>query len=122
MWEGCQAGLTSFFIDSVGNIKGCGSLYSDRFIEGNVRQEPLAVIWRGERRFSYNRAYDPSLLGGACRACEARSLCRAGCRSCNYFNNGGKLYESRSCARLASDFQGSREGVGKVARGSQRLL
>ena len=86
--------------DSIGNAMGCGSLCSDRFIEGNVRSEPLETIWRDEKRFVYNRGYDPSLLGGACRGCDARSLCRAGCRS-NYFNNDGRLYESASCARLA---------------------
>lgn len=102
IWEGCQAGLTSFFIDSVGNVKGCGSLYADAFIEGNVRAEPLAAIWEDERRFAYNRAYDESLLGGTCRTCDARALCRAGCRSSNHFNNAGRLYESASCARLAT--------------------
>lgn len=102
IWEGCQAGLTSFFIDSVGNVKGCGSLYSERFVEGNVRSEPLETIWSDEQRFIYNRGYDPALLDGLCRDCDANSLCRAGCRSNNFFNNGGKLYESASCARLAA--------------------
>ncbi len=103
VWEGCQAGLTAFFIDSIGNVKGCGSLYSDRFIEGNVRSEPLAHIWRDEDRFSYNRKYDHSMLGGECRSCEARLLCRGGCRSSNYFNNGGRFYQSATCARLKHD-------------------
>jgi radical SAM protein with 4Fe4S-binding SPASM domain len=101
IWEGCQAGLTSFFIDSVGNVKGCGSLYAEEFIEGNVRSEPLAAIWHDQTRFSYNRSFDPTRLSGTCRECDAAYLCRGGCRSANYFNNKGKLYESASCGRLA---------------------
>ena len=38
-WNGCQAGLTVVGIDSVGNVKGCESIYSDKFIEGNLREE-----------------------------------------------------------------------------------
>ncbi len=51
-------------IDSVGNVKGCESLYSDEFIEGNLRLQSLAEIWYGVENFAYNRAFHPDKLEG----------------------------------------------------------
>lgn len=97
-WEGCQAGLTSICIDSVGNVKGCGALYSDAFIEGNVRQTPLAEIWNDEERFAYNRGFEVSLLTGGCAGCDVGDVCKGGCRASNYFA-AGSLYENAFCCR-----------------------
>ena len=41
-WQGCQAGLRVVGIDSVGNVKGCESIYSDEFIEGDLRTDRLS--------------------------------------------------------------------------------
>ncbi len=57
-WSGCQAGLKVIGIDSIGNVKGCESLYSDEFIEGNLREKSLAEIWFKEGNFAYNRNFD----------------------------------------------------------------
>ncbi len=70
-WEGCQAGITGVCIDSVGNVKGCGALYDDFFIEGNVRQRSLSEVWNDERSFAYNRAFGVEMLSGRCRACNS---------------------------------------------------
>ncbi len=69
-WRGCQAGLRVVGIDSVGNVKGCESLYSDEFIEGNLREESLRDIWCKEGNFAYNRQFDPSKLTGTCAGCD----------------------------------------------------
>lgn len=95
-WDGCQAGLTSVFIDSAGNVKGCGALYDDRFVEGNVRRHTLREIWFGSATFRYNRAFDVSLLGGRCRDCAIGDTCRGGCRASNYFCTGS-LYQNAFC-------------------------
>lgn len=96
VWESCQAGLSAMFIDSVGNVKGCGALYDDVFIEGNVRQRRLADIWLDESRFAYNRRFHPDMLTGGCKDCHAGRSCRAGCRASNYFTSG-VLYENAYC-------------------------
>lgn len=96
-WEGCQAGLNSVFVDSVGNVKGCGALYDDFFIEGNVRERSLTDIWNDDSRFAYSRAFDPEMLAGRCRTCEFGEVCRAGCRASNYFA-GGSMYENHFCS------------------------
>lgn len=95
-WDGCSAGISSLFIDSTGNVKGCGALYDERFIEGNVRKKTLAEIWHDPEAFSYNRKFKESMLSGACRGCDVGALCRGGCRASNYFMTGS-LYENAFC-------------------------
>ena len=97
-WAGCKAGIASVFIDSAGNVKGCGALYADAFIEGNVRERPLADIWHAEASFAYNRKFTTALLAGRCRTCDAGDACQGGCRSSNYFATGS-LYASAFCCR-----------------------
>lgn len=96
-WNGCSAGLRAIGIDSVGNVKGCESLYDPRFIEGNVRTETLTTIWMKEGNFAYNRAFDASMLTGECAGCDRGTRCRGGCRGSCYFTAEG-LYENPYCA------------------------
>lgn len=100
IWEGCQAGITSISIDSVGNVKGCGALYSEAFIEGNLRTKSLSEIWSDQEAFSYNRKFNDSLLTGTCKACEVGDACKGGCRASNYFA-GSSLYENMFCSRVS---------------------
>ena len=98
---GCSAGLSTLGIDSVGNVRGCESLYDDRFIEGNLRQRSLRAIWEDETAFAYNRKFTPELLTGKCAHCAVGEYCAGGCRSHNFFSNGGKLYENSLCVKDA---------------------
>jgi len=100
-WHGCQAGLSVVGIDSVGNVRGCGSLYDEKFIEGNVRDEPLEKIWLRDNGFAYNRRFDISLLQGKCADCDKAQLCRGGCRAVNYFSTGS-TFHNRYCSRRMS--------------------
>lgn len=95
-WQGCQAGLRVIGIDSVGNVKGCESLYSDEFIEGNLREESLEDIWQKEGNFSYNRQFKPTMLMGKCAGCIKGPICRGGCRGSCYFTTHS-LYENPYC-------------------------
>ena len=96
---GCSAGLEAIGIDSVGNVRGCESMYDDAFIEGNLREKTLKEIWEDPDAFAYNRKFSPDMLTGACASCVWGCICAGGCRSYNYFANHGKLYESPLCAR-----------------------
>ncbi len=96
-FPGCSAGLTAVGIDSVGNVRGCESMYDDRFIEGNLRERSLREIWEDPDAFAYNRKFKPSMLTGRCASCDFGGRCAGGCRSYNYFAGGGKLYESPIC-------------------------
>ena len=98
-FKGCLAGICSIGIDSVGNVRGCESMYDERFNEGNLRNESLRQIWENPDNFAYNRKFSPDLLTGKCSKCEMGKYCAGGCRSYNYFVHG-KLYEAPSCAKV----------------------
>ncbi|MBO4535164.1 MAG: SPASM domain-containing protein, partial [Clostridia bacterium] len=99
-YTGCGAGLTSIGIDSVGNVRGCESMYDPAFIEGNLRTRSLRSIWLDPNAFAYNRDFTPDLLGGKCATCPHGHICAGGCRSYNFFTNADKhLYRSPICAR-----------------------
>ncbi|MCQ2431906.1 MAG: radical SAM protein [Clostridia bacterium] len=99
---GCRAGLRAVGIDSVGNIRGCESMYDDRFIEGNIREKSLREIWENPDGFAYNRRFTPELLTGTCATCPNGPYCAGGCRSYNYFVHK-KLYEAPCCASAAKE-------------------
>lgn len=83
-------------VASVGNIKGCQSIYSDDFIEGNIREESLKEIWNKEGNFAYNRNFDISQLTGNCADCDKGAIYRGGCRASCFFNQGTN-YENTYC-------------------------
>jgi len=95
-WGGCQAGLRVIGIDSVGNVKGCESIYADEFVEGNLRAESLEGIWFKEGNFPYNRQFDVRMLKGRCAGCDKGARCRGGCRGSSYFTSGS-LFENIYC-------------------------
>lgn len=96
-FKGCSAGISSIGIDSVGNVRGCESMYDPAFTEGNLRKESLRSIWEDPERFAYNRKFTKKMLTGRCGECELGEYCGGGCRSYNFFVHG-KLYESPFCA------------------------
>lgn len=107
-WSGCQAGLRVVGIDSVGNVKGCESLYSDVFIEGNLRKESFETIWNKEGNFSYNRQFDISRLTGKCSGCDKAQICRGGCRGSCFFTTD-MLYENAYCDYPGKQNPGSKK-------------
>ncbi|MCD8363539.1 MAG: radical SAM protein [Lachnospiraceae bacterium] len=101
VFTGCRAGLTAIGIDSVGNVRGCESMYDERFNEGNLRKKTLREIWESSDSFRYNRGFRTDLLTGRCSVCQHGFVCAGGCRAYNYFTHG-QLYEAVYCARSAS--------------------
>ena len=92
-WIGCRAGCQVVGIESNGNVKGCLSLPSSRhgesrFVEGNLRNDSLQVIWTRMNAFAYNRQFDEVNLGGFCRICRYRDFCRGGCTWTQYVQRG----------------------------------
>lgn len=84
-FAGCPAGKRVIGIESNGNIKGCLSImagYNERgadYVEGNIREEPLADIWNRPGAFPYNREWSIDDLGGFCRECSKAKRCKGGC-------------------------------------------
>lgn len=96
-FQGCLAGLYAVGIDSVGNVKGCLSLYDDKFIEGNLQNQSLKDIWTKDGAFSYNRNFKMDDLKGKCRGCDKGAICRGGCKQLAYFVTGN-MCESLYCS------------------------
>ena len=69
VFPGCSAGISAIGIDSVGNVRGCESMYDECFIEGNLRKHSLKEIWESPDTFLYNRRFVPNLLTGKCAEC-----------------------------------------------------
>lgn len=88
---GCSAGCLNVGIESDGNVKGCLSLQSDEFIEGNVREESLIKIWKKKGNFSYNREFKLEDLQGNCKGCEYGEICRGGCKFMSFGATGSPL-------------------------------
>lgn len=95
-FNGCPAGRYVVGLDSIGRVKGCESLQSDEFIEGNLRENTLDEIWNKEGAFSYNRNFSTDMLGGKCKDCDKAYFCKGGCRQLSNFSSGNK-YESVYC-------------------------
>ena len=98
-FNGCVAGLFNIGIDSVGNVKGCESLYDEKFIEGNLRKETLDTIWNKKGAFSYNRDFKFDMLHGKCKGCDKGYICAGGCRQLSYFSSEDKyFYNNMYCS------------------------
>lgn len=78
-WHGCQAGCYALGIRSNGDITGCLSQQMDKYIEGNIRERSIIDIWNDPQSFKYNRCFSCDSLGGYCKECEHKELCRGGC-------------------------------------------
>lgn len=77
-WRGCPAGLETLGLGADGSIKGCLAL-PDRLAEANLRDRPLAAVWRDPNAFPYARRFRVEDLRGACAGCEHGATCRGGC-------------------------------------------
>lgn len=77
-YDGCQAGINGIGIEADGRIKGCPSLATSRFSEGNVRRGSLRDIWERKGAFSLNQQ-GTDHLWGFCKTCYYAEVCRGGC-------------------------------------------
>lgn len=82
------------FIDHLGEVYPSGFLPVSA---GNVRQQPLAWLYRESPLFRQLR--DPDLLKGKCGACEFRRVC-GGSRARAYAMTGDYLESDPACAYL----------------------
>lgn len=95
-WCGCSAGCFTIGIEANGNVKGCLSLQSDDFIEGNIARTDLRSIWERPGAFAYTRNFDVSNLAGYCAKCAFGEVCRGGCTFMSVATSG-KPGNNRYC-------------------------
>ncbi len=87
-WCGCSAGCLTIGIEANGNVKGCLSLQSDDFVEGNIRESSLADLWHRPGAFAYTRGFDTANLKGYCHGCDLGEICCGGCTFMAYGATG----------------------------------
>lgn len=78
-WQGCQAGRFVLGVESHGDVKGCPSLQSSHYVQGNARTHALRALWDAPGPMQYTRTRTVSDLWGFCRACPFASACLGGC-------------------------------------------
>ncbi|MCU0660932.1 MAG: radical SAM protein [Myxococcota bacterium] len=117
---GCGAGVRVIGIESNGNVKGCLSImagYNEEgkdYVEGNVRQRPLADIWNDPNAFAYNRKWSIEQLRGFCQQCKHATVCRGGCLGKRVAS--GQLGEYTQCLyRIACEDAPAHHKVGHAA-------
>ncbi len=87
-WNGCTAGVDTLGIQSNGGVKGCLSL-PDEFLEGTIRERPIAELWRDPDAFALNRGFEADRLDGFCGNCPHGLTCRGGCADLAQSAGGG---------------------------------
>lgn len=98
LWQGCGAGKYNMGILYNGDILGCTSVRDRRFIEGNVRETPVKVIWENPNNFTWNRQMKKEDLPGLCGKCLYGQYCLGGCSNTR-LTMGGSIYaENRYCS------------------------
>lgn len=88
-----NAGCGICFVDHIGNICPSGFLPLER---GNVRNTPLAQVYRMDRVFQELR--DADRLGGRCAHCGDRETCSGGSRARAYAMTGDYLAPDPMCS------------------------
>ena len=78
-WCGCTAGFLTVGIEANGNVKGCLSIQSEEFVEGNLTERSFDEIWNSPTAFAYTRVFKPDCLASGCAGCEYGEVCRGGC-------------------------------------------
>jgi radical SAM protein with 4Fe4S-binding SPASM domain len=66
-------------VESQGDVKGCPSLQSSHYVQGNARARPLRELWDAPGPMQYTRVRTVEDLWGFCRACPFAAQCLGGC-------------------------------------------
>lgn len=99
LWDGCNAGVRGFGLLHNGDILGCTSIRSREFIEGNIRERPLAEIWNDPKCFLWRRQMTKQQLSGNCGKCVYGSKCLGGCPNTRLTMEGSiRQSENRFCS------------------------
>lgn len=99
------------FVSHIGDVCPSGFL---QLSAGNVRERPLAEIYRGAPLF--RRLRDRALLKGRCRVCEYREVC-GGSRARAWAVTGDELAEDPSCSWVPAAYAPAADPNGETGAG-----
>jgi radical SAM protein with 4Fe4S-binding SPASM domain len=95
----CGAGRNIIHITHKGDIVPCSLFTEDKFIQGNVRKDDIAGVWKDSELLSFFRNTRVEDIP-KCRGCRYRYLCGGGCRAEAYFLDGNFMGECCDCDDL----------------------
>lgn len=107
--RGLNDGKGFMFISHTGEIFPSGFLPATA---GNIRNQPLAQIYRGSSLFKALR--NPSMLEGKCGACEFKQIC-GGSRARSYALTGNPLGEEPCCSYVPKGYTPPPPGMKKAS-------
>lgn len=127
IWDGCNAGVRGFGILQNGDILGCTSIRSEKYIEGSIRERSLREIWEDENTFLWRRGMTKEKLSGDCKTCVYGSKCLGGCPNTRLTMSGDIYSENLYCSyNLERKKQNERytgyENAGKLFRIADSLV
>ncbi|MFQ5924983.1 MAG: mycofactocin radical SAM maturase [Dehalococcoidia bacterium] len=94
----CGAGRVTCGITPTGDVYACPFLLSPQFRAGNVREQPLSVIWRDSLVFQQLRQYEVE----ACQSCLLFHSCHGGCIAASFYVAGALGNPDPECVAIAS--------------------
>lgn len=77
-FSGCDAGRNLIGLEADGSVKGCPGL-SPEYVAGNVRDQPIAELWRKRAELDFMQRASVDDLWGYCRICYFAEVCQGGC-------------------------------------------
>jgi radical SAM protein with 4Fe4S-binding SPASM domain len=93
----CGAGYGNMRIGANGGVYPCSDLRDEEWCVGNVREEPVAVLY--ERLTAWNRELTVDKLEN-CRSCDVRFICGGGCRASAFYETGDIQGKDPRCGFL----------------------
>ncbi len=113
--DSCSAGRSGLGIEANGDIKGCPSLPTAKWVGGNVRANTLERIWERSQPLRHMRDRTRDELWGYCAECYYGDDCKGGCTwmATSLFDRPGN---NPYCHHRALEMQarGKRERVVRV--------
>ncbi|MFH1220479.1 MAG: radical SAM protein [Candidatus Eisenbacteria bacterium] len=95
----CGAGRNVIHITYKGDVVPCSLFTEDKFVQGNIRRDPIAKIWRTSEMLAFFRDTRVDDIP-KCRDCAVKYVCGGGCRAEAYLLHGDLLAECCDCEDL----------------------
>lgn len=99
----CGAGRNIIHVTYKGDIVPCSLFTEDKFIQGNIRKDSIAEVWKNSDLLAFFRNTKVDDIP-KCRECTYKYLCGGGCRAEAYFLHGDLMAECCDCEDLLAFF------------------
>jgi radical SAM protein with 4Fe4S-binding SPASM domain len=96
----CEAGSSGISVADDGGVYPCHLFHFDRYLLGNIFEDPFEEIFFGERNRRFVRSMDVEVNNPKCRRCAVRFFCGGGCHANTLYAIGDHRGEDSYCAYI----------------------